>query len=318
MLAISNLPPPDSAQTDYYPSSDRVDLSLSDYERLLNDQGILPRLEDQYNWSGQGTHVEYEHDDVVPLESERVLGQGATAIVEAVRCRGILLSRKSVITSKRTRIKKEDVLREIGCLQTLRHRHVVQVIGSYTQLQTLSILQYPVADLNLEEMMMTIRRGSVSARDDRIAIRRFFSCLIQAVEYIYEILVRHMDIKPQNILVRRLSGRLAQVYITDFGSRSSTQYLSEEEAETYGFSPFTRHYAAQAVVLQEPRGFPADIFSLGCVFLEMQTAVLGSSYADLDEHLKRDTRRVPYHRNGIAINAFIERLSNHPRSLNGL
>jgi serine/threonine protein kinase len=125
-----------------------------------------------------------------------------------------------------------------------------------------------------------------------------------------------MDIKPQNILVRRLSGRLAQVYITDFGS--STQYLSEEEAETDGFSPFTRHYAAQEVVLQEPRGFPADIFSLGCVFLEMQTAVLGSSYADLDEHLKRDTRRVPYHRNGIAINAFIERLSNHPRSLNGL
>jgi serine/threonine protein kinase len=134
--------------------------------------------------------------------------------------------------------------------------------------------------------------------------------------FIHERLARHMDIKPQNILVRRLSGRLAQVYITDFGS--STQYLSEEEAETDGFSPFTRHYAAQEVVLQEPRGFPADIFSLGCVFLEMQTAVLGSSYADLDEHLKRDTRRVPYHRNGIAINAFIERLSNHPRSLNGL
>jgi serine/threonine protein kinase len=226
MLAISNLPPHDSAQTDYCPSSDKVDLPLSDYERLLNDQGILPRLEDQYNWSGQGTHVEYEHDDVVPLEAEKVLGQGATAIVEAVRCRGILLSRKSVITSKRTRIKKEYALREIGCLQTLRHRHVIQVIGSYTQRQTLSILQYPVADLNLEEIMMTIRRDSVSARDDRIAIRRFFSCLIQAVEYIHERLVRHMDIKPQNILVRRLSGRLAQVYITDFGS--STQYLSGE------------------------------------------------------------------------------------------
>jgi hypothetical protein len=50
MLAISNRPPYDSAQTDYSPASEKFDVPLSDYEKLLDNQGILPRLEDQYNW----------------------------------------------------------------------------------------------------------------------------------------------------------------------------------------------------------------------------------------------------------------------------
>lgn len=41
------------------------------------------------------------------------------------------------------------------------------------------------------------------------------------------------------------------------------------DVETESRTPFTKTYAAPEVVRQEKRGFGADIFSLGCVFLEM-------------------------------------------------
>jgi serine/threonine protein kinase len=64
-----------------------------------------------------------------------------------------------------------------------------------------------------------------------------------------------------------------RVYIADFGIARS--YTSAAEAETDSWTSFTRSYAAPEVVMQEKRGLSADIFSLGCVYIEM-LAVLGS------------------------------------------
>jgi serine/threonine protein kinase len=172
------------------------------------------------------------------------------------------------------RLALRDMISEIGLIQKLRHRHIVQVIGSYTQRKTLSILTYPVADCTLDFMMEDIKSNEVvpgqgdgqSARDHRLTLKRFFACLAQAIEYIHDELEKHMDIKPQNILVRRLSGTggLAHVYITDF--RISRSYTNEDEGVTEGPISFTRKFAAPEVALHEARGFSADIFSLSCEF----------------------------------------------------
>jgi len=87
-----------------------------------------------------------------------------------------------------------------------------------------------------------------------------------------------MDIKPQNILVRYVKGKRAshsfcwKVYLADFGIARS--YSSVAASETEGPTKFTRKYAAPEVVDWDKRGLPADIFSLGCVFVEITAAVM--------------------------------------------
>ncbi|KAF2196317.1 kinase-like protein, partial [Delitschia confertaspora ATCC 74209] len=95
-----------------------------------------------------------------------------------------------------------------------------------------------------------------------LSLRRFFGCLSAAMSFIHQNNVKHMDIKPKNILVQR-----REIFIADFGVARA--YRSAHESETDGPTAFTRMYAAPEVALQDKRGFSADIFPLGCVFLEM-------------------------------------------------
>ena len=75
-----------------------------------------------------------------------------------------------------------------------------------------------------------------------------------------------MDIKPANLLVRN-TDQGQRIYIAGFGIARA--YMSAEDSFTDTPISFTRIYAAPEVVMQDRRGFPADIFSLGCVFMEI-------------------------------------------------
>ena len=102
-------------------------------------------------------------------------------------------------------------------------------------------------------------------------LRRYFVCLCQALKYIHESDVRHKDIKPANVLIDS-SG---SVILTDFGiSRrfaKSTSHVTNDKWE------WTKKYASPEIMQgkQVPRDDPSDVFSLGCVFLEMITLISG-------------------------------------------
>jgi serine/threonine protein kinase len=101
--------------------------------------------------------------------------------------------------------------------------------------------------------------------------------------------VKHMDIKPKNILIREVEtpvpARLDifKVYLADFGIARS--YNSAQESETDTPISFTRTYAAPEVVSQPTRGFSADMFSLGCVFTEMLATILSKPKSNLRDEL---------------------------------
>jgi serine/threonine protein kinase len=104
------------------------------------------------------------------------------------------------------------------------------------------------------------------------SISKFFKCLASSVYYIHAERIKHMDIKPANLLIQEtrhewLDETEYKIYIADFGIAKSYSTLSD--AETDSHTSFTPAYAAPEVVRQDTRGFSADIFSLGCVFLEM-------------------------------------------------
>jgi serine/threonine protein kinase len=117
----------------------------------------------------------------------------------------------------------------------------------------------PVADCDMDAFL---NRSDFSPADF-VCIRQAFGCLCSAILYLQEKQCRHKDIKPHNILLKG-----AKIYITDFGiARDWTQ--KGRSTTTGAAGAFSPEYAAPEVVEQQPRNSSSDIWSLGCVFLDM-------------------------------------------------
>jgi serine/threonine protein kinase len=261
--------------------------SRTEWRDHLISRGLMPDPLHELDWSGRGQHVEYEeqHEKDIPLIAERILGYSATAVVESVMCRRIRLARKSIKCTRR--LTKVDYIAEVEHLHRLQHAHILRVVGTYTFKKGLAILLYPVASWNLDEFMDELLDTQSSVNSDVLqsgwrdragakALRTAFGCLAHALHFIHNNNVKHMDFKPKNILVRAHGPETGsyKIYIADFGIARA--YKSANDVETDSPIPFTRTYAAPEVAIQDTRGFSADIFSLGCVLLEMIATLISN------------------------------------------
>jgi serine/threonine protein kinase len=130
--------------------------------------------------------------------------------------------------------------------------------------------------------------------------------------------MKHMDIKPKNILVRELSSRRAsdpglgndtrkekspefEVYIADIGIARA--YTSVEAASIDYPTMFTRKYAAPEVVDYDRHDQSADMFSLGCVMNEILAVMTGT--VEDGKHIKdfSDTLQLALYRNDRVVTA---------------
>jgi serine/threonine protein kinase len=99
------------------------------------------------------------------------------------------------------------------------------------------------------------------------------------------LLVRHKDVKSQNILLYHRNG-ITRIMFTDFGI--SFDFSTQENSMTEGPSPKTRTYYAPEVARNAARGRKSDVYSLGCVFLEIITILAAKDLDDLDAALGGD------------------------------
>lgn len=258
------------------------------YRRLLEDQNLLPEPAAETDWSGRGQHAEFSltERNLIPLQAEKFLGRTRTAIVESVRCKRVRLVRKTIKCTKWTGVKREDAMREVQHLYKAQHAHIVRLVGSYVIGLDLAILTYPCAEWNLEQFFGFARTAHKFTAKCASALRQFFTCTAKVMDFLHSFPIKHMDIKPQNLLVRDISTSDAdepnqyKLYFTDFGI--SKAYESVDECDTESPTSFTRTYAAQEVVIQESRGLSADMFSLGCVYSEMLATILDASIASFE------------------------------------
>jgi serine/threonine protein kinase len=258
--------------------------------KAAHARGLILPIEEELNWSGKsngGQHVEFERGEQLPFQIINTIGMSLTATVDKVRCRRIMLARKSMTCGRRLSV--QDALTEVEHLQKLRHPHIIQLVGSYLQGKKFAVLLYPVADSDLsvflEEVLNIVSTGALirERTPDALAIISlwtFLGCLSEALMYIHSRATKHLDIKPGNILIKRHpSYRFGhRVYIADFGISRSFPALDRSQTDTP--VPRTPKYCAPEVWNRETHGRSADIFSLGCVFLEMLTTLCGR---DLDE-----------------------------------
>jgi serine/threonine protein kinase len=262
----------------------------SAYYRLLKDQNLLPERAIETDWSGRGQHAEFAPAErpLIPLQAEKLLGRTRTATVESVRCKRVRLVRKTIKCTKWSGVKREDALGEVQHLYRAQHAHIVRLVGTYVIGPDLAILTYPCAEWNLQQFMDFARTAHDSSARCASALRQFFTCTAKVMDFLHSFPIKHMDIKPQNLLVREISTlntdgpERYKLYFTDFGI--SRAYDSVDDCDTESPTSFTRSYAAQEVVFQESRGLSADMFSLGCVYSEMLAAILDASIATFEPH----------------------------------
>jgi serine/threonine protein kinase len=167
---------------------------------------------------------------------------------------------------------------ELSTLKRLNHRHLVKFVGlvsltlcvlpiqtdfasirSYTDPKYIGLLIDPIADGDLRSFL----DQAPFPTEDNPALRGYFGCLCSAIKYLHGESIRHKDIKPQNILIKNHA-----VLVTDFGT--ARDWSKESHSTTTGkVAAYTASYVAPEVVNWDPRNSSSDVYSLGCVYLDM-------------------------------------------------
>jgi serine/threonine protein kinase len=295
------------------------------FRRLLQTNGLAPLVDEEYDWCGRGMHVDFKPGEEIPLEVCDSVGHGSTSSVDIVKCRRIKLARKLTYLTHRT--DQKVLLKEVQALQKLRHAHVVQLVGTYRQGRKFAALLYPVADMDLAEYLEEARYSSDEhenwvgrprhERPYRDILSKGSLCLISALRYVHESGVKHMDIKPANILLKKYKATEAffndiryKFYLCDFGIAQVLGPDERSQTETYpGKTPM---YASPEVAAYDVHSRASDIFSLGCVLLEMGTVYSGLTVESLKMQIKGPTTGAShsYHTNLDHVRSWISTLDD--------
>ncbi|MCJ1279363.1 hypothetical protein MMC21_007187 [Puttea exsequens] len=233
----------------------------------------------------EGQHCYFPRNEPLPFEVKGILGSGGFGQVDKVlssisfkeyaRKRG---PRNKAFGGRGTEEVKQFVA-EIQILKRLKHRHVVDFVGSYTDPRYMGLIMSPVAEMDLSTYLARVDAAK------HAELRTFFGCLARALEFLHEQNVRHKDIKPGNILVH--SGN---VLFTDFGL--SFDFSDADGSTTVSMvNGMTPRYCAPEVAAHEPRNTASDIWSLGVVFLEMVTVLKGKTVEFMYEFFGRHGSR---------------------------
>jgi serine/threonine protein kinase len=236
----------------------------------------------------------------VPFQHIKHLGHGGFASVDKVICSGAgplntfhleltgrEFARKVLKVQPNQRLHEIDA--ELQIMKALRHKHIVAVILTYEEMrsqpwekQSFGIIMEPVADCNLKEWFEMfeveqlqsrhISNHSLMLQSERAFMpSTWMTCLASGLAFIHSHRIRHKDIKPANILVKGQN-----IYFTDFGISKRFDELAETQTEGNP-GKRTAMYCAPEVAAYDPRGRKADVYSLGCVMLELLTVACGRS-----------------------------------------
>jgi serine/threonine protein kinase len=220
----------------------------------------------------------------------------------------------------------EELRKEANAMEELAHKHIVKLVGTYTwKRRHLYLLLYPAATCDLStfiEDIDGIRSDTCADQDDAMKrlhalglkdvgriedlpnlrrapaqgdrnphigrsttalgfLQQIMGCITEALLFVHEKGIRHCDLKPKNILLS--TGR---VYLADFGIARVVKESENSMADgPYGTASWT---APEVYDEQRHHMSPADIFSLGCIFLNIATVLYGDStaLATFDEVIK--------------------------------
>ena len=239
---------------------------LADHEEIyyFNDKIQYSLTENIYD-NTEGDYIIRLHDHLAyRYEIIQVLGKGTFG--QVVKC--LDHKRKEEVAVKIIKNKKRfytQALNELKILQKLRQNdrentYNVVRIKNYFMFRKHVCITFELLSLNLYELIVQNNFEGLNL----ILIHRFAVQILVCLQYIKKYGIVHCDLKPENILLR--STNKPMISVIDFGSASY-------ENDIKGFYIQSRYYRAPEVILGCKYDYSIDMWSFGCILVELFTGM---------------------------------------------
>lgn len=201
-----------------------------------------------------------EMDNYIKIEK---IGEGTYGIVY----KGKDKRDGKTVALKKIRLESEDegvpstAIREISLLRELKHKHIVRLEDVLMDGCEKIYLVFEFVSMDLKKYLDSIPKNE-RLEDD--VVKNYLRQILDAIMFCHTRRVLHRDLKPQNLLV----DNKGNIKVADFGLARAFGI----PLRVYTHEVVTLWYRAPEVLLGAHRySTPIDIWSIGCIFVEMIT-----------------------------------------------